>query len=549
MNDSTIVTGIWDLGRSDLGEGWSRNFDHYINNFTNLLKISDLNLAIFIDPELEDLVWKYREKANTVIYRHTKENFKGNFFPFFDKVQQIRSDQTWLNQTGWLRDSTQARMEYYNPMVMSKMFLLHNAKIFNPFGSEYYFWLDGGITNTVHSGYFSHDKVLDKIEKFVKKFLFVCFPYETSSEIHGFDINKMDSIAGEHVNRVARGGFFGGHKDYISSANDLYYSLLNDTLNQGYMGTEESIFSLMTYLKPNIYEYEMINGDGLINTFFENVKNEHTSLQKIQATKPYKNEDIYLYINAFNSPEQLQMVLDSFEKYEPKLLSKTKKVLINNTTKEELFSKYDEITKKYQFNEEIRKGNLGVCRARQEAAEHFKNTESKYMMFFEDDMLISMENADTCNFGFKRKVNNLFDTIIKIMDNEDYDFLKFSFSEFYGHNGEQWSWHNVPKDRKIEYFGNINSKPYTKFYNIKTINQTPYADGEIYYCNWPHIIGQNGNQKLFLDTTWQFPYEQTWMSHIYTLIKENKVKSAILLASPIFHNRVHFYEANERKEN
>jgi hypothetical protein len=549
MNDSTIVTGIWDLGRSDLGEGWSRNFDHYINNFTNLLKISDLNLAIFIDPELEDLVWKYREKANTVIYRHTKENFKGNFFPFFDKVQQIRSDQTWLNQTGWLRDSTQARMEYYNPMVMSKMFLLHNAKIFNPFGSEYYFWLDGGITNTVHSGYFSHDKVLDKIEKFVKKFLFVCFPYETSSEIHGFDINKMDSIAGEHVNRVARGGFFGGHKDHISSANDLYYSLLNDTLNQGYMGTEESIFSLMTYLKPNIYEYEMINGDGLINTFFENVKNEHTSLQKIQATKPYKNEDIYLYINAFNSPEQLQMVLDSFEKYEPKLLSKTKKVLINNTTKEELFSKYDEITKKYQFNKEIRKGNLGVCRARQEAAEHFKNTESKYMMFFEDDMLISMENADTCNFGFKRKVNNLFDTIIKIMDNEDYDFLKFSFSEFYGHNGEQWSWHNVPKDRKIEYFGNINSKPYTKFHNIKTINQTPYADGEIYYCNWPHIIGQNGNQKLFLDTTWQFPYEQTWMSHIYTLTKENKVKSAILLASPIFHNRVHFYEANERKEN
>jgi hypothetical protein len=549
MNDSTIVTGIWDLGRSDLGEGWSRNFDHYINNFTNLLKISDLNLAIFIDPELEDLVWKYREKANTVIYRHTKENFKDNFFPFFDKVQQIRSDQTWLNQTGWLRDSTQARMEYYNPMVMSKMFLLHNAKIFNPFGSEYYFWLDGGITNTVHSGYFSHDKVLDKIEKFVKKFLFVCFPYETTTEIHGFEINKMNSIAGQTVNRVARGGFFGGHKDYISGANDLYYSLLNDSLNQGYMGTEESLFSLMTYLKPNIYEYEMINGDGLINTFFENVKNEHTSLQKIQATKPYKNEDIYLYINAFNSPEQLQMVLDSFEKYEPKLLSKTKKVLINNTTKEELFSKYDEITKKYQFNEEIRKGNLGVCRARQEAAEHFKNTESKYMVFFEDDMLISMENTDTCNFGFKRKVNNLFDTIIKIMDNEDYDFLKFSFSEFYGHNGEQWSWHNVPKDRKIEYFGNINSKPYTKFHNIKTINQTPYADGEIYYCNWPHIIGQNGNQKLFLDTTWQFPYEQTWMSHIYTLTKENKVKSAILLASPIFHNRVHFYEANERKEN
>jgi hypothetical protein len=79
-------------------------------------------------------------------------------------------------------------------MVMSKMFLLHNAKVFNPFSTEYMFWLDGGITNTVHPGYFSHDKVLNKLENIVKKFLFVCFPYETTTEIHGFNINDMNKI-------------------------------------------------------------------------------------------------------------------------------------------------------------------------------------------------------------------------------------------------------------------------------------------------------------------------------------------------------------------
>ena len=135
------------------------------------------------------------------------------------------------------------------------------------------------------------------------------------------------------------------------------------------------------------------------------------------------------------------------------------------------------------------------------------------------------------------------------MDIEEYDFLKFSFSEFYGHNGEQWSWHNIPMERKIQYFGPINKRPLTKFSTIKTLNQNPYVDGEIYYSNWPHIIDQEGNQKLFLDTTWARPYEQTWMSHIYSLTLEHKVKSGILLASPITHNRVHFYEAHERKEN
>jgi hypothetical protein len=432
---------------------------------------------------------------------------------------------------------------------MSKMFLLHNAKIFNPFNSDYYFWLDGGITNTVHPGYFSHDKVLDKIEKIVEKFLFITFPYETNSEIHGFDIAKMREFAhSDTVNRVARGGFFGGKTEYISQANEMYYGLLRDTLSSGFMGTEESIFTLMTYLQPDIYKHESINDDGLIGTFFEKAKNITTSIQEEQKKKrKYENNDIILYINAFNSPEQLQMVLDSFEQYDPKFLSKTRKILINNTTKEHLFEKYDLISSKYNF-EEIRKGNLGICRARQLAAEHFKESKSKYMFFFEDDMLLDLNNT-FCPFGFSKQVNTLYDNLIKIMDNEEYDFLKFSFSEFFGHNGDQWSWHNLPHDKKKEYFGNVNKRPPTKFSCIKSFNQVVYAEGEVYYSNWPHIIGQEGNQKLFLDTVWQHPYEQTWMSHIYTLTRENKVKPAILLASPITHNRAYFYDKDERKEN
>jgi hypothetical protein len=552
MLNSTIVTGIWDLGRDSLHEGWSRNFDHYINHFSVLLQnLPDVPLIVYSDPNTEDIVWKYRDKSNTIVYHHKKDQFSGDFFPFFDKIQSIRTNENWLSQVGWLRDSTQARLAWYNPMVMSKMFLLHNSKVFNPFNTEYMFWLDGGITNTVHPGYFSHDKVLHKLEDIVKKFLFICFPYETNSEVHGFDINKMKQFSNSStVNRVARGGFFGGHIDYISKANDLYYSLLRDSLDSGYMGTEESIFTIMTYLDPDTYTYENINDDGLISTFFENLKNKNTEIEKkiIQSNrKKHSNNDTILYINTFNAPEQLEMVMSSFEKYDNNFINKTKKILINNSTKKELFTKYDEICNRYSFSEQIKKGNLGICRARQLCAEHFSDSGSKYMMFFEDDMLLDFNG--TCNFGFSKNVKNLFYTLIKIMNTEEYDFLKFSFSEFYGHNGDQWSWHNLPSDKKIKYFGRINKKPFTKFTHIKSINETPYAEGEIYYSNWPHIIDQEGNKKLFLDTKWDHPFEQTWMSHIYMLTNENKVRPAILLSSPITHNRIHFYEANERKEN
>ena len=85
---------------------------------------------------------------------------------------------------------------------------------------------------------------------------------------------KSDSI-----DRVARGGFFGGKKEYISQANNLYYSLLDDSLKSGYMGTEESIFTLMTYIDKSIYKYELINSDGLLSTFFENLKNDNTNIK------------------------------------------------------------------------------------------------------------------------------------------------------------------------------------------------------------------------------------------------------------------------------
>lgn len=549
-NNTTIVTGIWDLGRDALSEGWSRNFEHYVQKFEELLQnLTDTPVIVFIDPQHEHIVWKYRSKHNTAVYHQTKEQFNSAFFPFFDDVQKIRNNPDWYNQTGWLKDSTQAKMEWYNPMIMTKMFMLHNAKCFNPFNTEYFFWLDGGITNTVHPGYFSHDKVLSKLSNIVDKFFFVCFPYATSTEIHGFAIDKMREYAQSSiVNRVARGGLFGGHIDYISKANEQYYSLLHDTLKSGYMGTEESIFTIMTYLDPDIYKYETINEDGLISTFFENLKNNTTMVQKTRASrKQYTNNDTILYINAFNSPEQLKMVLDSFERYDNNFINKTTKVLINNSTKTELFPAYDNICDKYNFKEHIKKGNLGICRARQLSAEHFADSGSKYMMFFEDDMLLDFEGY--CSFGFRKQVPNLFELVHKIMNNESYDFLKFSFSEFYGTNGDQWSWHNVPEAKRIEYFGHINKKPPTKFDAIKSYNGIPYAEGEVYYCNWPHIIDQEGNQKLFLDTTWANPFEQTWMSHIYTLTVEKKVKPAILLASPITHNRVHFYKAEERREN
>jgi hypothetical protein len=51
----TLVTGLWDIKRESLTEGWSRSFDHYKEKFAQLLKVEN-NMIIFGEPELESFV-------------------------------------------------------------------------------------------------------------------------------------------------------------------------------------------------------------------------------------------------------------------------------------------------------------------------------------------------------------------------------------------------------------------------------------------------------------------------------------------------------------
>ena len=490
---------------------------------------------------------------NTSIRIKEIDEFR-NHFPFYNQVSNIRKSEAWLNQAGWLRESTQASMELYNPMVMSKMFMLHDEKIRNQFNSEYFFWIDGGLTNTIHPGYFNHDKVLEKLESYVKKFLFLAFPYETGGEIHGFERNKLNELAQtSNVEYVCRGGFFGGHKDYISEINGLYYNWLSQTLNEGYMGTEESIFSLLTYLYPELFQKHMINGDGLVYKFFDDLKNftvdeSRISLQNYTGTS--------LYVITFNSPAQFEHLVNSYLQ-QPGFIRETKNYLLDNSTDPSTTPIYKELCEKYNF-EHIKKDNLGICGGRQFIAEHFETTDSKYYIFLEDDMNLYNGDSISCVNGFARKSNNLFYKILKVMNKESFDFLKFSFTEFYGNNSTQWAWYNVPqvvRERfwpnycKLPRIGFDPNAPKTEFKNIGTLEGLSYANGDIYYCNWPQIVSREGNKRMFLNTKWGSPFEQTWMSFMYQLTKENQLSGGVLLLSPIEHNRFDFYEGSLRKEN
>jgi O-methyltransferase len=554
----TIVTGIWNIKRDELSEGWSRTYQHYLNNLEKLMKVSD-NMIIYIEEEYKSFVEERRSSKNTLIIIRELDWFKQNEH-IFNQIQKIRMSPEWYNQTGWLTDSTQAKLEMYNPIVMSKMFLLNDASILDPFNSTHLVWVDGALTNTVHEGYFWHDKVISKLEKYFNKFSFVCFPYDGKVEIHGFKYQEICEYSESEVNRVARGGIFGGPKDSISKLNQIYYNLLNETLSRGLMGTEESLFTIMTYKYPELIQFYEIEMNGLLGLFFENLKNDTLFVKQEKSETNIINEknknNVALYVLTYNSPKQFEKLCISFEEYDKNFLILPKKYLLNNSLNRDTDVDYKVLCEKYGF-EEIKKDNLGICGGRQFIAEHSDENGFDYHFFFEDDMFFYLGRDEFCRNGFRRKIKDFYNIVMDIIWDENFDFLKWNFSEFFGDNTKQWSWHNVPGDVRSKLFpekpvkttNDVEAAPYLNYKNIKSKRGLPYANGEIYYCNWPQVVSKEGNRKMFLDTKWSHPYEQTWMSFIYQETIKGNINPAILLATPTEHDRFEHYSSNERREN
>lgn len=538
----TLVTALFDLGRGHLEDtgGFKRTFEQYVEAFVKLLQV-DYNMVIYCEEPLAETIWKHRKPENTKLIFKTLDDLRK--FPFYDKVQEIRKDEKWLGQSGWIPESTQAKLELYNPLVMSKQFYLNDATHFNFFDTKYFFWIDAGIANTIGNPAEYLDKDFEKrITPELNKMLYVCFPYDGTVEVHGFEKGAMNQMAGHETAWVARGGLFGGAKHAINEINDVYYGLLGESMNRGLMGTEESIFTIITYKHPEKVNVRMIEGNGLVYKYLQDLKDV-----PVLAV----DEELAVYVLTYNLPQQFELWAQSFEEAFPKEFKQYKKYVINNSTKKQVAKEYKKLFAKYGF-EEFKFDNIGINDGRHFAAEHFATSTHQYMVFFEDDMLLQVPGAQPCKNGFTTYHSDLFDKCIDIIKNENLDYLKLAFTEFYGDNHRNWAWHNLPQVKKEEYFparSDAVDVAKTKIDYTGSHKGLPFAVGEYHYCNWPIIFTRKGSEQVFLEIQYAHKYEQTWMSQVMMFMREGKLKVGSLLATVINHNRVYHYDGASRREN
>lgn len=260
--DITLVSMAVNIGRSD------RDFeDHYLPSLTKLLH-SRHPLVLYTEEKYFDKIREIRAHRPLVLIKYDASDI--HKLPYYEIVNNITSNEDWLSQADWIRNSALATPEYI-PLTLAKQELLQRAMQFS--SSTYYYWIDAGICSS-----FGIDEPLDNFY-FTKlprdKFLMPSFTYYANSEIHGYNVNKLVKQCGTFNNYVCRASFFGGTSEQIKEMTTLYDQELSKSILHNAIGTEEAIYTILSIKRPDLFNRpHMETGD--IKLLFNTLRETNT---------------------------------------------------------------------------------------------------------------------------------------------------------------------------------------------------------------------------------------------------------------------------------
>jgi hypothetical protein len=257
-NDITIVTALVDIGRTD-----RNNDSHYLSSIKRLLETRH-PVHVYCDEKYFDIIKNLPKSSPVDIFKFDKNDIQNLYF--FNRVNEIISKPEWYEQADWLKNSVN-RNPYYIPLTLLKLMMMRETM--NKSGASYFYWVDSGIFSSYNVSQNINDFYFTKIPK--DKFFIPSFKYNAEKEIHGFNIDKMTEMCGSRPDYVCRATIFGGTKYNIDVMVQLFYYELEKCLEQNCIGTEESLFTILSKKYPQFFDRPLMES-GDINNFLQTIK-------------------------------------------------------------------------------------------------------------------------------------------------------------------------------------------------------------------------------------------------------------------------------------
>ena len=264
MSNITLVTALYDINRGKEGDG--RTFEEYLSWFKDTLKVSS-PMVVYVDESLKEFVEKERGSRPTKIIVQSLEEIP--YYYLNDSIDTVLKSKEYLSKIG-APDRVECKMSLYNVVIYSKFKWMEDVVNSNYFNSEYFMWMDAGLSrffngmSNLYPSENAKETLLDNKESILIQTSMSYYP----------DLVEA-AVCNEEYFWDARtwimAGLWGGGKEImLKFCNEMDNILVNKMLRNGVINNEQNA---MAYLYKN-------NPDMFIN--FENHAHMHRQYELIQ---------------------------------------------------------------------------------------------------------------------------------------------------------------------------------------------------------------------------------------------------------------------------
>jgi|694.fasta_scaffold153440_2 hypothetical protein len=243
----TLVTSLYDIGRSKLD---GRTWDEYLDWFSKTLQLKS-PMVVFVDQSLVDFVRQHRNGLPTKIIEEPIEKIP--YYYLKDKMDSVIESEEYQSKILDL-NRIECKSSLYNIIQYSKFRWLNRASDENCFDSEYFLWVDAGLSrffydinlNNPYPGENAKQSLLDLKDSILIQVFLSYYP----------DLVNAKELPKEYLqdNRsYIMGGMFGAGKESIKKFCPIIDNILDEMLSDNIINNEQIALGYLYKKYPELF--------------------------------------------------------------------------------------------------------------------------------------------------------------------------------------------------------------------------------------------------------------------------------------------------------
>ena len=248
----TLVTSLYDIGRSKLD---GRTWDEYLDWFSKTLQLKS-PMIVFVDQSLVDFVRQHRNGLPTKIIEEPIE--KAPYYYLKGKMDGVIESKEYQSKISD-PNRIECKSSLYNIIQYSKFGWLDKASEENYFNSEYFLWVDAGLSrffydidlNNSYPGENAKQSLLNIKDSILIQVFLSYYP----------DLANAKELPKEYLqdNRsYIMGGMFGAGKESIKKLRLIVDNILEEMLTDNLINNEQIVLGYL-YKKHSDLFVEFFN--------------------------------------------------------------------------------------------------------------------------------------------------------------------------------------------------------------------------------------------------------------------------------------------------